>query len=603
MNDYLKVAGVILLSVLIGQPIQAITLPFVEDFEQSDGGFTTTSLNSWKWGLPSSPEGPGIAKSGTRVWGTNLLGQYASNLNATVVSPVYDLSAVAGKHLVVHWWQFLVTEPGYDFGEVQVSKNGGGTWETVLGPRQGVVNEEWTQQTILLDPSFATADFLIRFRFTSDHEVAKGGVFIDDLRISAAAFTPIVALQDFELNAGGYVASGTNSSWTYGTPVTAPGAAFSGLSAWATNLNGFYNANESSTLTSPLLDLSSAAGELVVVTWAQYLNTEKGFDLVRFEVSADNGGTWATVTTESGALTAGNWLRQQAFLPPGFDTANFRLRFRLESDDGLQFEGVAIDDIGVLATAGLAPVTTPFEKPVLKDFPIQFTIGDFTINYFDPDGNPLTSVVIVQLPTTGDLKLDGVPVVPNQTILIENIHKLTYEPTPGATGPTTFQHVTNNFFASSPPTPVTLNVVEATPQIMITAQPSSVTVNPDAQVTLSVGAVSSLPLNYQWRKGGQDIAVGANAASFVIASVSEQDEADYDVVITNSLPDSVTSAAATVSVNDPVTITQSPGPSSVREGDNIVLSVVASGTGRLDYQWFHDEIEMVGETTNTLEIE
>jgi hypothetical protein len=604
MNEYLKVASVILVSALLGQPIQAITLPFVENFEQNDGGFTTTSLNSWKWGVPSSPEGPGVARSGSQVWGTNLLGSYAPNLNATVVSPVYDLSGAVGKHLIVHWWQFLVTEPGFDFAEVQISKNGGGTWETVMGPRQGVVADHWAQQTILVDPSFATDSFRIRFRLTSDSGVAQGGFFIDDLRISAAPFAPVVPIETFETDsAGGYVASGEFSSWAHGAPKSAPGSAASGTRAWATHLNGFYNANENSRLTSPLLDLSSAVGSNLVVRWQQYVNTEKDYDWLHFEVSKDGGVNWQTLISQSGAMSTGNWLRRQAFLPPGFDVATFRLRFRLESDDQLQFDGVAIDDVEVLATSELAPVVTPFERPVLKDFPIQFTIGDFTVNYFDPDGNPLTSVVIVQLPTSGELKLDGVPVQPNQMILIENINKLTYEPTPGATGPTTFQYVTNNFFAASEPNVVTLNVVEATPQIMITAQPSSVTVNPGVQVTLSVGAVSSLPLTYQWRKGGQAITVGGNAASFVINPVSEQDEADYDVVITNSLPDSVTSTQATVSVNDPVVIDQSPGPSSVQEGVNIALSVVARGTGRLDYQWFKDEIALLGETRAILEIE
>ncbi len=603
MRDLLSYFIFILAGLGLMRPAEAVTLPLVEDFELTDGGFTTASVNSWKWGPPTSPESPGAAHSGTQVWGTNLTGSYAPDLDAVLVSPVYDLSAAAGKHIVLHWWQFLVTEEGFDFAEVQVSKNSGGTWETVFGPRHGVVNDEWTQHTVLLDPSYATSGFQIRFRLVTDYGVAEGGFFIDDIRISAAAFSAAAPLQDFEADDGGYVESGVNSSWEYGAPLSAPGAAFSGAFAWATRLDGFYNANEDSTLTSPTLDLSAAAGKLIAVTWRQFFETEEGYDFVDLEVSSNNGATWDTAATWSGQISVSGWTRQQAFLPASYATAGFRLRFRLASDDAYQYDGVAIDDIAVLAAADLFPSAGSFAKSAPENHPILFTRANFESVYTDPDGGALTAILIQQLPASGVLKLNGNPVALSDLIPVEALDSLAYEPATGATGSWSFQYRAANFFAPTPPATVTLNILAATPQVVITTHPESQTVNPGSPVTFQVTAVSSLTLSYQWRKNGGDID-NATGASYTIPSAAEDHEATYDVVISNTGGDSATSNTAFLSVNDPVTITSPSQPEVlfVNEGGDISFTVAATGTGRLDYQWFKDGQPLPDETFAALNI-
>ncbi|MEN3941668.1 immunoglobulin domain-containing protein [Prosthecobacter sp. SYSU 5D2] len=582
-------------------PATAAGVNVREDFESNAGGFTTSSLNSWKWGATTSPEGPGQAHSGTQVWGTNLTGSYAADLNADLLSPMYDLSAAAGQHVILHWWQFLVTEEIYDYAEVQVSKDGGGTWQTVAGPRDGAVSAEWQQQTVLLDPSYATAQFQIRFILVTDHSTAEGGFFIDDIRIATAEFEPATAVQDFETDDGGYVADGVNSSWEYGTPVSAPGGAFSGAAAWATNLNGFYNADEDSTLTSPALDLSSAAGKLLALSWQQFFETEENYDLVTVEISADGGTEWTPASTSSGALSTDGWMPQHVIIPSSFATSTFRLRFRLQSDEAYQYAGVALDDISILATDRLFPIAGSFSKSAPENYPIQFTRAGFAAAYTDPDGGFLTEITVVQLPAAGVLKLAGEPVVLNTVIPADGLDSLTYEPVADSTGTWSFQYTARNFFADSEVATVTLNILGPLPQIVIAEDPQPVTVNPGSPVTLTVIAVSSLELDYQWRKGGQDIP-NAREASYTLPSVTEDDENTYDVVITNTA-DSKPSGTAFVSVNDPVTITGQTGDTSANEGGEITLSVTATGTGRLDYQWYKDEEVMQDETFPELHLE
>lgn len=581
-------------------PSQAVTLPFLEDFESGNGSFSTATMGGWVWGTPTSAAGPATAYSGTKVWGTNLVASYSPNLNAALVSPVYDLSAEAGKHILLHWWQHLVTEETHDRAEVQVSKNSGGTWETVFGPRQGMVNPEWTQHTVLLDPSYATDGFRVRFRMMTDSSVADGGFFVDDLRISSASFSPAAPAQDFELNDGSYVSGGTRSSWQYGSLVTAPGSAKSGQSVWATNLNGFYNSDENSTLTAPTMDLSASAGKLLAVTWWQYLLTESGYDFFEAEVSSNNGATWSVAGSWSGDVSPQGWARRQIFIGSEYATAQFRLRFRLRSDAALQYHGVALDDISVLATSGLKPTTGPITKSAPENHPIAFTESEFKAAYADPDGGPFSGIRVVTLPVSGLLTLGGNPVALNDSIPASALGTLSYEPPAGATGSWFFDYEASNHFSKSNPGRVTLNILGPTPQVVITSPPAGVTVNPGTSVTFTVVAVSSQTMNYEWRRNGATLVSGPSA-SYTLSPVTETQEGDYDVVVSNS-QSSVTSAVAVLSVNDPVTFTSEPGNDSVVEGGSKTFSVVAAGTGRLDYLWFKNDIPLPTEISSSLTI-
>ena len=86
----------------------------------------------------------------------------------------------------------------------------------------------------------------------------------------------------------------------------------------------------------------------------------------------------------------------------------------------------------------------------------------------------------------------------------------------------------------------------------ITTQPKSQTVNEGSSVTFSVVATGTTPLKYQWKKNGSNIS-GATGSSYTISSVKTSDAGSYTVTVSNSAG-SVTSSAATLTVNVPVTL-------------------------------------------------
>ena len=135
---------------------------------------------------------------------------------------------------------------------------------------------------------------------------------------------------------------------------------------------------------------------------------------------------------------------------------------------------------------------------------------------------------------------------------------------------------------------VTLNVDKS---ITFTTQPQSQTVCVNAtSVTFNVSAeANGDALTYQWRKNGNAIG-GANGFSYTINNVSLTDAGDYDVLVTG--PSGYTcsnaySAKATLAVNDQPSIgTQPTGATYCEDGTASGLTVSATGTGTLTYQWY-----------------
>lgn len=576
-------------------------LPFNETFDSSDGGFTTTGLGSWKWGIPTS--GPGAAHSGSKVWATNLLGDYGNNETGVVTSPMYDLTGATGKSIVVSWWQFLTTESGYDFGKVEVSKNGGGSWETIFGPRSGVVGLGWVQQTVLLDETYAVAEFQIRFALTSDVTGAASGFYIDDLRIAAMGLTtadPARPTQDFEAGDGGFVVAGNASSWTHGTPTSGPGAAHSGSNVWGTNLNGLYNASESSTLTSPSYDASGATGKTLVVSWWQFIETEKGYDQVKVEVSKDAGGTWASAAaTWSGAISPEGWLRAQLFLDDSYAVVGFKVRFALDADFSSQFAGVYIDDVSVKMTTDALPVLGNFERSMPRNTTATFTPSLFAAKYSDSTGGSLSAIRITQLPVEGGLQLAGQPVNLNEVISLADLAGLTYVPGLDYVGLDTFGWAASNDFGEAFAT-VTLRVLLPSGPVVITTQPVGVTVNPGGAAEFKVVATGAATLGYQWRRNLVDLP-GQVGDTLTLANVAEADEDSYDVVVTNGLG-SVPSNSVQLIVNDPIHFLTQPLSTVVDEGNDTSLSVSVSGTGPFDYQWEKNGASIPNATSAVLTI-
>ncbi|MFT6122435.1 MAG: putative nucleic acid-binding Zn-ribbon protein [Oleiphilaceae bacterium] len=140
-------------------------------------------------------------------------------------------------------------------------------------------------------------------------------------------------------------------------------------------------------------------------------------------------------------------------------------------------------------------------------------------------------------------------------------------------------------------------------QLVIIQQPNSLTVNEAQSFSLNVQASGDGALSYQWAKNNINI-LGANSASYSIASTNLSDAGSYNVTITNN-GNLIISLNALVSVNktiNPVSITKQPQALNLTTGDAINLSVDVSGDGPFYYQWQKEGSLLLGETNHTLHI-
>src|SRR5207302_344569 len=111
----------------------------------------------------------------------------------------------------------------------------------------------------------------------------------------------------------------------------------------------------------------------------------------------------------------------------------------------------------------------------------------------------------------------------------------------------------------------------------------------------SVTVAGGLPVAYQWRKDGVDIA-GATNTSYSIANVRTNDTGVYSVVSTNIFGRVISSdAILTVFVRPPFITTQ-PHDQTVAASYDAAFSVIADGTPPLSYQWRKDGTEIAGAT-------
>jgi hypothetical protein len=162
-----------------------------------------------------------------------------------------------------------------------------------------------------------------------------------------------------------------------------------------------------------------------------------------------------------------------------------------------------------------------------------------------------------------------------------------------------FRVVVSNTAGTVTSAGATLTVNAAAIAPTITAQPVSQTVTAGQTASFSVSASGTAPLSYQWQKNGVNIA-GANAASYTTPVTTTSDNgAAFGVVVSNTAG-TVTSAAATLTVNAAVvapTITSQPVNQSVTVGQAATFSVTATGTAPLSYQWQKNGANIAGATS------
>lgn len=167
-------------------PVPAPTQVYFENFDTTDGGFVVSgTAPSWAWGAPSATPGPGAAYSAPNVWATNLTGSYNASEQSYITSPVIDLSAYAGLAPTLSFWHWMDSESNtWDWGSVQVSKDGGASWQIVFEKFGDILT--WSPKSFALDPSYTVANFQFRFFMRSDSSGQYPGWYIDDVGVSVS---------------------------------------------------------------------------------------------------------------------------------------------------------------------------------------------------------------------------------------------------------------------------------------------------------------------------------------------------------------------------------------------------------------------------------
>jgi autotransporter-associated beta strand protein len=119
-------------------------------------------------------------------------------------------------------------------------------------------------------------------------------------------------------------------------------------------------------------------------------------------------------------------------------------------------------------------------------------------------------------------------------------------------------------------------------------------------VTFSVVAAGTGPLNYVWRRNGQPFGA-ANESSLSFTNVAQAQAAEYSVVVSNTAGSATSDGALLVVGGFPV-ITVPPQSASVSAGTTVTFSVTVAGPGPFSYVWERNESPISGEIGSTLQV-
>ncbi len=287
--------------------------------------------------------------------------------------------------------------------------------------RYKINNGNWISETIGSVP----AQTNLQYHFTATADLSAFGVYTivalvdlasdnfsdnDTLSVQVRNLSMITSypyLQNFENGDGQWYTGGTRSSWQYGTIASYKmKSAASGSKAWKTSLNTVHNASEQSFLYSPCFNTTGMAAP--TLSFSVSLDIEDCgntiCDAAWVEYSAD-GITWNKLgasgsgTNWYNKATAQVWSQENfvrwhvATIPLPVGLTKMRLRIVFKSDEGLDREGIAIDDIHIYDNVhgiydGLT-MTTPISSNVSGNNWVDFTEGGKLVASIHPKNQNL----------------------------------------------------------------------------------------------------------------------------------------------------------------------------------------------------------------------
>ncbi len=366
---------------------------FEDDFEGNN-------LN--KWASAQSPWGiTGDGYQGSLGATDSPSGEYGINTEASLTTPVLDLSGISGAFLVFcHKWAF---EDGWDWGHVEVSVNGGSSW-TTLRSFTGTVTD-FREAAIDLSIYDGNASVVVRWRVSTDYAINDDGWTIDKVLIFGSGQVPpppppttVIASEDFE-SGGWNGGTGWADGW-YGSGdanLRSDRSPHSG--SWHIRLRktGFLERK---------VDLSGETNVKLKV-WCKIRSFEAG-DQADIVVTPDGGANYYVIHTFTAADSDNSYHPYELDLSGFAMTADFWIGFEARAGKG---DELYVDDIEVVSEG--PPAVD--EAPIITSTPgAGATVGNLYSYTVTATGSPTPTFSANVVPAwlsfdAGSGELSGTP--------------------------------------------------------------------------------------------------------------------------------------------------------------------------------------------------
>ncbi len=168
--------------------------------------------------------------------------------------------------------------------------------------------------------------------------------------------------EDFEDNDGNFTAeNNVSNGWEWGTPVSWPGSAASGVKCWGTNLTGAVRHHANYNLYSPFIDLSDVPlGTPLEVRWMHAVSNDSSeggpYYHRAYAYYRVDDGAWQTMWTQDGSPV--DW-EQEAFDISAAVGSTIQFRWRMTTDwfQYTSAPGYYVDDVVIIASNPEVEVT------------------------------------------------------------------------------------------------------------------------------------------------------------------------------------------------------------------------------------------------------
>ena len=244
---------------------------------------------------------------------------------------------------------------------------------------------------------------------------------------------------------------------------------------------------------------------------------------------------------------------------------------------------------GVTLPANARILVVPFDPAD------AFERGRFEATYSQLAGHPLFGPYTGKLDNSGErvelIRPDPPELNEVPEILVERVHykdKLPWAPAADGTG-AALQRISLASYGNDP-----ANWSAAAP-LSIRIQPQGMDVNPGDAINLSVLAVGSGNLSYQWYKNGLPLP-GATSSLLTILNAQNDDQGSYHVTVSDTFA-SVASQPAWLGVLNPPVVLVPPLSQSVVEGGSVTFSILVSGHLPMSYRWRYSFFSLTNQST------